>query len=225
MTRVLVADRSALFGGDWPHGFTPFSPEQAAAFLREISRISRLEPRPLAESNKAWKQWIPYCLLTCGDHTHADRAAFAVQRTKGQSEGRLHGAWSLGIGGHIEEEDLAAHPRGTVPSHETFHKALERELFEELDLKVQALPTPRLLGLLNDDSTDVGSVHAGLAYHVHLRMPLVGARVAVTVRETAKMHGGFTLLAELPALWQNPHRVETWSQMLLDSRIPELTTP
>lgn len=225
MSRVLVTDRSSLFGGDWPHGFTPFGPDQAEGFLGQIARLARLEPRPLAESTKAWKQWIPYCMLTCGDPAHADLGAFAVQRTKGQSEGRLHGSWSLGIGGHIDEEDLAAHPPGAAPDPEIFRKALERELFEELDLEVPALPTPRLLGLLNDDSTDVGSVHAGLAYHVHLAMPLAAAQVAVRVRETAKMHGGFTLLAELPTLWQNPSRLETWSQMLLDSRILELTTP
>lgn len=225
MSSVLVVDRSSLFGGQWPHGFTPIAPEQAPAFLTQIARLARLEARPLAETTSAWKQWIPYCLLTCGDRDHGDLAAFAVQRTRGQSEGRLHGSWSLGIGGHIDAEDLAACAPGEVLDRELFRRALHRELSEELELRLPELPTPRLLGLLNDDTTDVGSVHAGLAYHVHLPMPLPAAQVAVKVRETGKMHGGFTLLADLPTLWQNRNQLETWSQMLLESGIRELATP
>lgn len=110
MTSVLVVDRSALFDGPWPHGFTAFQPDQAEKFLARIAQLAHLEPRPLAETTRAWKQLIPYCLLTCGDRAEGDLAAFAVQRTRGQSEGRLHGSWSLGIGGHIDELDVANCP-------------------------------------------------------------------------------------------------------------------
>ncbi len=221
MSSVLVVDRAAFFDGQWPQGFTAIRPDHAEELLTRIAQVARLEPRPVAESTKAWKQWIPYCLLTCGDRAAGDLAAFAVQRTRGQSEGRLHGSWSLGIGGHIDDVDVDA--AGGHPGRELFRRALLRELSEELDLRLPNVPTPGLLGLLNDDSTDVGSVHAGLAYHVHLPMPLAEAREVVGVRETAKMHGGFTLLADLPTLWQNPARLESWSQMLLDSGIAELT--
>ncbi|MFO1030257.1 MAG: hypothetical protein U1F60_04225 [Planctomycetota bacterium] len=224
MTSVLVVDRSALFDGPWPHGFTAFQPDQAEKFLARIAQLAHLEPRPLAETTRAWKQLIPYCLLTCGDRAEGDLAAFAVQRTRGQSEGRLHGSWSLGIGGHIDELDVANCPPGDRLGSTLFRHALLRELSEELDLGVAKLPTPNLLGLLNDDTTDVGSVHAGLAYHIHLPTRLAHARDQVKVRETEKMRGGFTLLADLPTLWQNPARLETWSQMLLDSGIHEFAT-
>lgn len=225
MTSVLVVDRSSMFGGRWPQGFTSIPSEQSPHFFAEIAKHARMEPRAVAERTEAWKQWIPYCLLTCGDHKHGDFAAFAVQRTRGQSEGRLHGSWSLGIGGHIDAEDVVLDTRGKPLGSESCRRALERELAEELDLPLGDHPAPSLLGMINDDSTEVGAVHAGLAYHLHLSMPLAAARGVVKVRETAKMHGGFTLLADLPTLWHNPDRLESWSKLLLDSGIRELTAP
>lgn len=225
MTSVLVVDRSSMFGGQWPQGFMAIPPERSEPFLGEIARLARLEPRPVAETTRAWKQWIPYCLLTCGSRERNDLAAFAVQRTSGQTEGRLHGSWSLGIGGHVDAEDLTIHPTNRPLGGEVFRRALERELFEELDLRLPCLPPPSLMGMLNDDSTEVGAVHAGLAYHVHLPMPLQAATGTVRVRETAKMLGGFTLLADLPTLWQNPNHLETWSQLLLESGIPRMAVP
>jgi len=223
MTSVLVVDRSAMFGGRWPQGFTAIPSERSALLVAQIAEHARLEPRPLAERTKDWKQWIPYCLLTCGDRDLGDLAAFAVQRTRGQSEVRLHDSWSLGIGGHIDAEDVTFDTHGKPVGSASFRRALERELSEELDLRLPVVPNPSLLGILNDDSTEVGAVHAGLAYHIHLSMPLAAAKGAVRVRETAKMHGGFTLLADLPTLWQNPNRLESWSKLLLESGIPELT--
>lgn len=223
MTSVLVVDRSALFGGRWPQGFTSIPTEQSPHFFAEIARHARLEPRGVAEQTEAWKQWIPYCLLTCGDHSLGDFAVFAVQRTRGQGEARLHGSWSLGIGGHIDAEDVVFDTLGRALGRESCHRALERELAEELDLPLRDQPPPSFLGMINDDSTGVGAVHAGLAYHLHLAAPLAAAKGLVRVRETAKMHGGFTLLAELPTLWQNPNRLESWSKLLLESGIHALT--
>ena len=46
-----------------------------------------------------------------------------------------------------------------------------------------------------------------------------GALPEVAVRETRKMRGGFTRLAALEPLWQDPTRFESWSRLILAAGI------
>jgi predicted NUDIX family phosphoesterase len=219
MTEVLVVDRAVFFGGDWPQGFRPLVGNDAAAFLAAAHGGARFVERPAAEANPAWKQWIPYCVLRCGQPTARDGdtdGVFLVRRTRGQSEARLHGALSIGLGGHVEPMDQ---PVGGATAADFFEGALQRELAEELDLRHFPLPRGQFLGLLNDDSTDVGRVHAGLVYAIDIPLPVTAARERVQIGEISKMHGGFTSLVEFADLWQNPPQFETWSQLLIRAGI------
>jgi predicted NUDIX family phosphoesterase len=139
-------------------------------------------------------------------------SVLCVQRHRRQSESRLHGLWSIGIGGHIDEQDAGADPIRT---------GLRRELDEELCFRepVLAKAEPRFLGLLNDDGTEVGSVHVGLVFQLEVEDG------QVTVREQEKMSGGFRNLRPQAAagrvvdpqdLWQDPKCFETWSRILLE---------
>lgn len=211
MSRVLVADRAASFGGAWPQGFVAMPGRDGAAFLTQALAASRFVDRPVAEQTPAWKQWIPYCVICCRGGDGSEPGVFLVRRTKGQSEARLHGAWSIGLGGHVDPEDGAP----TGPGDTYFARALGRELAEELALPSQGVPTPRFLGLLNDDSTEVGAVHAGLVYRVDLDVPNSLARKQIGIRETGKMEGGFTLLVEFFKLWQDGAPFESWSSVLV----------
>lgn len=164
--------------------------KEIAAFLGASANYSFIE-RPLAEKDASYKQLIPYVTVICRGHI------LALERTAAQSEARLHGKLSLGVGGHInpvdEGRDLA----------QTISQAMARELGEELWL--QPANPPLLTGLINDDTNSVGSVHLGIHYILQVQSrPLV--------RETDKMK----------ALWVAPHqlealrpRLETWSQILL----------
>ena len=51
--------------------------------------------RSEAEQDKHFKQLIPYVLLICGDRI------LRYRRGKGGQETRLHGLFSVGVGGHI----------------------------------------------------------------------------------------------------------------------------
>ncbi|MFK7742788.1 MAG: hypothetical protein AB8H80_20930 [Planctomycetota bacterium] len=233
--KVLVVDRDRFFeGGPWPQGFTPL-PAGGGIFLQQALAQARFVERELAESTEAWKQWIPYCMLRCGDWSRSrpaadddDRGVFVVQRTNGQSEQRLHGSWSVGLGGHIEPPDAAGAPEPLAQATEAtagpfFASALSRELEEELRLPEGLLQTagsaPRLIGLINDDSTAVGRVHAGLAYCLDVSMPVGVAREKFGIREISKMHGAFTPLVEFANLWQTRWRFETWSQHLIQAAL------
>jgi predicted NUDIX family phosphoesterase len=196
---VLVVDRAALFGGDWPQGFVALDAAAAADFCALLERQARFEPRALAERTPAWKQPIPYCAVRRGPDQ-----LFCVERLPTHGETRLHGRLSIGIGGHVEPVDGS--PDGILA------RATLRELHEELVVPMR--PAPRLVGLLNDDSDEVGSVHVGLVHLVEL--PATTPDDAVRVREISKLRGGFRGLAGPESLWHDSARLESWSALLLD---------
>jgi len=230
MTRaqVFVVDRDAFFDGNWPQGYHRL--DDSDAFLAKARSLGRFVDREEAEATPAWKQWIPYCMLRCGDWSEGsldpERGVLAVQRTNKGGEARLHESWSIGLGGHIEPEDVVATTAAGEPNsgdagaRTFFATALGRELSEELRLPESGLiPAPKLLGLINDDSTEVGKVHAGLAYCIDFPAPLHIAREMVGIREISKMRGGFTHLVEFAKLWQTRSQFESWSQFLIHAEI------
>ena len=202
MERVLVIERSSLFSGRWPQGFAPVA--QPASLLDQLERTGFFVPRPDAEDNPSWKQPIPYCLVTRGEQI------LTVRRTRGQSEQRLHGLYSIGLGGHVQPED-----RGPEP---LFERALRRELDEELTIPGLNRLQPLFLGLLNDDSNPVGQVHMGLVYRLEVS-PGEARHKSVQIRERSKMTGGFRSLVGSENLWQDRSRFETWSRILLEALV------
>jgi len=83
---------------------------------------------------------------------------------------------------------------------------MRRELAEEIAIKCGW--TGRCVGLINDDSNAVGSVHLGI---VHL-LDLETAEVAS--RESELVECGFE---PLESLLNERDRFETWSQITLDA--------
>ena len=114
--------------------------------------------RETAETDFARKQIIPYCLADDGT------GHFACYPRKG-SEGRLHGLWSLGIGGHVNPTDCL----GDGEFEGICRRGLLRELSEEFMDFDPAGCLLEFLGLINEERTDVGKVHLGLVYRAVLR--------------------------------------------------------
>jgi predicted NUDIX family phosphoesterase len=116
-----------------------------------------------------------------------------MQRTRGGADVRLHDRWSIGVGGHLN------------PGDRDLVGGLRREWHEELVADFE--PEFRLVGLLNDDTTDVGAVHLGAVYVAES-----GGR-PVEVRETEKLRGAFATAAAVRAVAQD---LETWSSLVFD---------
>lgn len=210
--RVLVVHRSAFFGGAWPQGFVASDADEGETLLQRFWQEGFFVDRPTAEANPDWKQPIPYCAILRGDEV------YCVERTSRQSEDRLHGLLSIGLGGHVNPEDDGQALGARPASGHRFRQALHRELEEELAMPWPHCSQPRFLGILNDDSNPVGRVHMGLVFCVEVAPADVdpqGALPEVSVRETRKMRGGFTRLAALDPLWQDPARFESWSRLIL----------
>jgi predicted NUDIX family phosphoesterase len=156
-------------------------------------------PRAAVEEDPSFKQLIPYCLLAWRDAAGLPHY-FAYTRGGGQSEARLRAKRSVGIGGHISSTD------GEHGDDTSYEAGMRRELAEEI--AIDGGWTARCVGLINDDSNAVGSVHLGIVHLLELEQPLVAPR------ESELVGCGFEPLAALVA---DRDRFETWSQITLDA--------
>ncbi|TAN22968.1 MAG: phosphoesterase [Acidobacteria bacterium] len=160
-------------------------------------RHSRFLPRAQAESDPGWKQVIPYVILSCGE------AVFCYRRGQRSTEARLRALHSVGLGGHIRHSDDSLF---AAPGWAAYREALRRELREEVELGA-AVASERLVGLINDDATEVGRVHIGLVHLLELAAP------AVRARESKIAAGRFAPVAELRG--ERAPAMESWSAFCL----------
>ena len=155
-------------------------------------------PRAQAEKDPSYKQIIPYVLLTHGDDV------LHYIRGKKAGEQRLVAKGSIGIGGHMNQEDELLF--NYALDEGAYREGVEREVAEEI--KIETKFEDRIVALLNDDSNEVGQVHLGIVHIFRLAAPKVEKREAM-----------ITSLAFLPKaeLLARRETLETWSQICLDS--------
>ena len=187
--RVLVLPRDRVPGGCEFQGLRAGVPAYLDLLAEAIRAAGRFEDRPLAEVSPMLKQLIPYVVVRDGGRI------FLMERTDAGGDARVHGKASIGVGGHINPIDGATDPLAA---------GLRREWDEELVADWE--PEFDFVGLLNDDSNPVGSVHLGLVFEVQ------AAARAISVRERAKLSGRMASLREVRAARD---RLETWSQIVL----------
>jgi predicted NUDIX family phosphoesterase len=186
---VLVVPGEVLFqNGEW-FGLT--TDLQSFHAILNDPRSLEYRPRSEVEIDPSVKQLIPYAILKRGDEV------FAYRRGKAGGENRLHDLWSIGVGGHISREDGDA---GT--------KAYDAGFLRELDEEVQITGEyrHRIVGLLYDPRTPVGSVHVGVVHVVDV----VGE---VASRDPSLAEARFRSLAEVA---RESNRLETWSQFVIE---------
>ncbi len=186
--RVLVVPRERVMD---ERGWRGILPPDLAPDPAGLVAAGRFAARAAMEHDARFKQLIPYLVLR-------DRGRyFLMRRTRAGGDQRLHDRFSIGVGGHLNpgDVDLAG--------------GLAREWSEEL--VADFLPDFRLIGLLNDDETEVGRVHLGVVYLAE------AAGRTVAVRETYKLEGRFVTPATVRSVYD---RMETWSQLVFDFVCP-----
>jgi predicted NUDIX family phosphoesterase len=188
--RVLVLPRGDVPGGCDFTGVRDADEQTMAALQGAVTIHGRFLDRPIAEEDPAFKQLIPYVVVRDG------ALVYLMERTAAGGDARLHGKASIGVGGHLNPVDDGQDP---------LTDGLRREWSEELVADWE--PEFRLVGLLNDDSNPVGSVHLGVVFEVE------AAGRPVEVRERDKLTGRFATAVEVRAAWD---RMETWSRLVAD---------
>lgn len=161
--------------------------------------------RDEVEHQPQWKQLIPYILFLWRDEKGL-RHVFRYTRGKGMGEGRLHLKHSVGVGGHISLEDAENAVEGMETDPEKVYLAgMMRERDEEVEIRTDIIDS-KIIGLINDDESEVGRVHLGVVHVVEV------ARPEVFSREKDIIASGFVPLEELLA---DLTGFETWSQIAL----------
>lgn len=142
---ILVVPRSKLFIDQPPQGF--FKLSSFDYYQQMIEKNKEFLPRSLMEQDPTYKQIIPYLIFA------HDNKLFLMQRAGNAGEQRLKNKYTLGIGGHIRERDIAG---------STIFDWATREFHEEVCYDGSLTIQP--LGLINDESNAVGQVHLGFAF-------------------------------------------------------------
>ncbi len=188
--RILVIERRWIEEAGLFQGLT-FDLDRYRALI-ENPAFHRFVRRGEAEREASYKQIISYFLIVSGGRF------WSYTRGRQSGEERLAAKVSIGIGGHVNAEDVTLF--GGV-----YETAARRELEEEV--AIPAGSTDRMVALLNDDSNEVGRVHLGV---VHV---LRAAGEEVRKRESKLTETGFRTPAELEAMRD---RMESWSRICLD---------
>ena len=151
--------------------------------------------RELAEDDPTHKQIIPYAIFKHGDKF------LRYLRGKKSGEQRLASKSSIGIGGHINQDDF----NSSSLEKDTYLTGIEREINEELIINCDYNNLP--IALINDDSNDVGQVHLGVVHLFDLESDQVEAGEANI--ENLEFLSSDDLLREKDNL-------ESWSQICVD---------
>ena len=185
---VLVLAREAV-DRLCPRTFSRDGQGVAAAVLAN----RRFVERTVAEHDFSCKQVIPYVVIR-----HEERYLL-MRRTERQTESRLHNKYSLGVGGHINKDDLRPAEDNVILA------GMRRELAEEI--RVEAEQSCQLIGAINDDSTEVARVHLGLVFL------LTTASARYVIVEQDKYTAAWKSAGELAQYYD---QMETWAQIVHD---------
>ncbi len=193
--QVLVVPTQLFHACGYFQGFSTEPQSYLTTLLDSLN--TQYLPRGDMEQDPSFKQLIPYCIFQFTD-ANGNQSVFQYTRGKGQGESRLHSKRSIGIGGHISTLDLGdASP---------YDEGMRRELEEEVTINTRF--SQKCVGLINDDSNDVGRVHLGVVHLFDVEQP------KVTACEHEIIEAGFVPVTDL---LEHHHQFETWSQICIDA--------
>ena len=198
---VLVVPTDLLHQLGYFQGFT----SDTERYLDELlsPEHTSYRPRSEMEEDPSFKQLIPYVIFRHTDE-EGRQSVFQYTRGKGQGEQRLHSKRSVGIGGHISSEDLAANEL------DPYQEGMRRELEEEVIIDTSY--SEKCVGLINDDQTEVGKVHLGVVHLLDVHSP------AIRPRESEIVDAGFHLVDQM---MEDLDGFESWSQICLEALFGE----
>ncbi|MBI1866186.1 MAG: hypothetical protein HYS02_00260, partial [Candidatus Staskawiczbacteria bacterium] len=146
-------------------------------YLDIINNNYQFKRRGNVEEDPSFQQIIPYIVFNFKDKY------FIYKYLESAGEKRLVDSYQVGVGGHINPVDVNG-------GQNILEAGMMREWSEEVDFKGNFLEK-KLIGILNDDSRPVESVHLGLVYN------FVGNSPEISIKETDKMKGELVGLKDI----------------------------
>ncbi|MBF0746288.1 DNA mismatch repair protein MutT [Gemella sp. 19428wG2_WT2a] len=157
--QILVIDREILFDNE-KNSFNGYISNEDVRFNEIVNNFSKIEVKRRGdmEENPQYKQLIGYAIVK----DKATKEILVYTRLTGGGESRLHGKASVGVGGHMNMVDDKS-------IEEIIKINISRELKEEIGVSFEEnLDELVCVGLINDDTNEVGRVHMGLVYQVYV---------------------------------------------------------
>lgn len=111
-------------------------------------------PRQQLEQMQEFRQLIPYIVL------RNEEKFLIYERGATGGEARLHGKLAIGLGGHIDLEDVETRG-GQIDLMSTVGKSAAREMLEEVGIVTRAGEMD-CMGLVVSNDSEVSKVHVGL---------------------------------------------------------------
>ena len=182
--RTVMENELGIFQGFLPDG------NDLHQSCSKLEPWGSFRPRDEVEQDSDWKQVTPYIALA------NEGRILTLRRLATQGEARLHHRRSIGVGGHVNPE-----PAGDEP---LLIRGMKRELAEEIEL-IRAPDQFDMIGWINDDQTEVGQVHLGLAVIAQLDH-------RAEIRETDRMEGTWQRFQDLDP---TDEAWESWSALLI----------
>jgi predicted NUDIX family phosphoesterase len=169
-----------------------------------ISKSAIYIDRDVAEKDENYLQIIPYCIIYRYTSRMQEPSIFLYQRLKGGSEARLHAKYSIGIGGHIND-DLD----GDSINSSTISRAAYREVSEEIGNKFIYPPAVSSTEfLIYDPSNEVGRVHLGVL------MKALSRTDFLEPLEIEKISGRMVPLSKIISDYSD--KLENWSKRAIE---------
>ncbi len=179
-------------------GFAPFKSEDEYRAILSAALMKRRGDLEVDESNK---QIIPYMVIA-----NADKIFYYV-RPEGVSEGRLKNKLSIGVGGHIEIEDIDQ-------AESAIELALRREVREELG-EAANVTAIRPLGFIYTDKSEVDRVHLGILFVGNL----IDSDLIISAEEMGQ--NGFVSQEEFTdMIASGNYSLENWTQIAWQMAAP-----
>jgi len=183
--QVLVVKSDILFkNGKWQGLKT----DNLDYYIDLIKKNCEFKRRGDMETDTAYQQIIPYIIFSY------QNKYFIYNYLNSVNEKRLVDNYQIGVGGHINQEDVEA-------DKDILETGMMREWNEEVNFKGNILEK-KLVGILKDDSRPVERSHIGLVYY------FVGDSPEISVRETDKIVGELIDLKDIdryikgnPGVW------------------------
>lgn len=179
-----------------PYFYTPFPSVLGEAPMELIDRdICETDPQTL--------QLIPYIIVENPAHM-----TFSYVRGGASGEQRLAAKMSIGLGGHM---DVAPVKKGAAEFKSLVQLEAAREIKEEVGIVVD--PTKlQFLGLLYEETSDVGKVHLGIVLLYKLTQD------ELVTQERGHIEDSKWLSFDDLIKPENYERLEIWSRTLVDYR-------
>lgn len=216
---ILVLKASSVPGG-LDFGIRPLDLDGIAAIARAEAWIG---PREVLEEDSSFVQFIPYVVVRQGGRL------LAYVREASGGEDRLHGNFSVGIGGHIDLPDVVVDettivekgkevPLNGIDIARTLTRSAVREISEEIGMEVpeQAVHWTHVIHVT---TKPVDAVHLGLVATIDIDE----AGIPPLRFEQCIGNARFEEISELAAgrVGGMSAEAETWTGLVLDMLVKD----